>query len=484
MGPFPIAMLALLLFVPAAIASFARLPRATAAAGVVIFGSVFLPERTAWDFPVLPPLDKEYVTYLSALIGALLYRSNAIAKARFGVGPEALLLFMMLANVAAAVTNSQPMWDEAKLEDGRGLWAIIAQTGDDILGVIIPFFVGRALFTTREDLRVLLRLLAAAGIVYTALIVVEIVMSIPFHVFQLSHWIYGVPIRPQWRWGVIQPVVFMDNGLSIATWMGACMLAAIGLTRARVRGILIGAKPSIVVNWFGLLMSLNVAGNLYGATLGLVGWLLRPRVLAGTGLALGLLACFYPAMRMQDVFPDEAIIDIASGIEPERARSLEGRFEEEDFVLGQIGDRVWFGWGTYERIPGAETFGSGEAGLDGWWVIRLGTNGIVGVELHYAMLVWPLIVAWGRIRRWGTRDVALLAALMAIIGMRSVDLLINGWWNSMPVFFAGVLHGVSGAREDAPKQPGPSQDTKPPEPAAETTRLRNSMLLGPSQSED
>ncbi|RIL06866.1 MAG: hypothetical protein DCC71_05205 [Proteobacteria bacterium] len=482
-GPYPIAMLALVAFVPLAIAAFARLPRAIAAAGVVLVGSVFLPEVVAWDFPVLPPFDKEYVTYGSALLGAIAYRSRDVARARFGFGPEALLLLMILANVAAALTNPDPMWDEGRLEPGRGVWAVVAQTGDDVLGIIVPFFVGRALFTTRQDLRVLMTTLAAAGVVYTALIVVEVVMSVPFRVFQLSDWIYGVPMRPQWRWGVIQPIVFMDNGLSVATWMGATLLASVALARARlplrVPIVRLGAKPTIAANWFGLLMTRNIAGNVYGAVLALASWLLTPRMLSTIGLSLALLACTYPALRMADVFPDDAIIEFAAGFDEERARSLKGRFDEEDFVLGNIGDRLWFGWGTYERIPGAETFGHGEVGLDGWWVIRLGTNGIAGVELHYAMLVWPVLAAWRRVRRWGKRDAILLAALMAIVGMRAVDLLINGWWNCMPVFFAGVLYGVCGSRADAAPEPPAGAAPKPPE----GTRLRNTQLLGPSRDE-
>jgi hypothetical protein len=97
------------------------------------------------------------------------------------------------------------------------------------------------------------------------------------------------------------------------------------------------------------------------------------------------------------------------------------------------------------------------------------------------MLVLPVLVAWRRVRRWGRRDAILLAALMAIVGMRAVDLLINGWWNSMPVFFAGVLWGVSGSRAEAPpaERAAPAA-AQPPEPKPP----RNTQLLGPSRDTD
>jgi len=438
-----VALLALALFLPAGVSIFARLPRAQAAAAVVLGGSLFLPERVAWDFPLIPPLDKEYATYLACLAGAYLYRRPSIAAARPGRGPEVLLLFMFLANVATALTNGEPMWDEGKLEPGRGVWAVVAQTGDDLLGIALPCFLGRALFTRREDLRTLSIFLALGGLAYTILILVEVGMSLPFRVFQLSDWIYGVPMRPQWRWGVIQPIVFMDNALAVATLMAGSLIAATALVRSRRAPF--GSRPVLLRSfvWGGLLMTLNVAGNVYGAVLALATMIVRPRVLAGVGLSLVVLAVTYPAASMLNLFPDEVLVEFASGFDAERARSLEGRFLEEEHVLGSIGDRTWFGWGTYERIPGAETFGTGEVGLDSWWIIRLGTNGIVGVELHYAFLAWPVVSAWRRIRRFGRGDATLLASLMAIVGMRAIDLLINGSWNYLPFFLAGSLYGLA-----------------------------------------
>jgi hypothetical protein len=453
MGPSAVALLALVLFVPIAIAIFARMPRADAAAAVALAGTLLLPERTAWDFPLIPPLDKEYITYLAIFLGAYLYRPRSITSARPGTGPEAILLLMFLANVATALANPDPMWDEGRLEPGRGVWAVVAQTGDDFLGFALPFFLGRALFTTRKDLRTLVTFIAGAGLLYTVPILIEVSMSIPFRVFQLSDWIYGVPMRPQWRWGMIQPIVFMENGLALATLMAGSLLAATALAKLGRSAFRLGPILSPAIVWFGLLMTRNVAGNLYGAALTLATLILRPRFLAHIALSLAALTCIYPAMCILRLFPSAALVEFASEFDAERARSLEGRFLEEDHVLGSIGSRVWFGWGTYERIPGAETFGRGEVGLDSYWIIRLGTNGIVGVQLHFLMLAWPVLSAWRRIRRFGNADAALLAALMAIVGMRAIDLLINGWWNYLPVFLAGSLYGLARAPSEAHAAP-------------------------------
>jgi hypothetical protein len=342
------------------------------------------------------------------------------------------------------LANTDPMMDEGKLEEGLGPYSLLVKCVADTLTVGIPFFVGRALFRTREDLRTLLTVLAAAGLVYVPLIVLEVVLSIPFHVWQVSYVVYGVSTQPQWRWGAIQPAVFMDNGLGLVTFMGSTLVAAAGLAKGGMSVYRVTAKRARPLLLFGLVMSRSIAGIVYGATLTLLMAVLRPRLFATAALGLATLAVTYPALRMADLFPNEQIVEFARGYEAEKARSLEGRFEEEEWVLDGMGGRFWVGWGTYGRVPGAETFGTGESGIDGWWVVRLGIAGILGVELIYLMMAVPVFLAWRQTRRLRSPAlIALLGALMAIIGMRMTDLLLNGWWNHLPVFLAGALSGVT-----------------------------------------
>ena len=73
------------------------------------------------------------------------------------------------------------------------------------------------------------------------------------------------------------------------------------------------------------------------------------------------------------------------------------------------------------------------AGLDGYWIIRFGTHGMIGLELRLALLLVPVGIAWRRQKLLGSLpDRALVVALMAIVAMRAVDLLPNGWWNCLP----------------------------------------------------
>ena len=176
----------------------------------------------------------------------------------------------------------------------------------------------------------------------------------------------------------------------------------------------------------------------------------RPRRIGAAALFLTCLAVGYPALRMGGVFPRESIMTLARDFNPERARSLDGRFQEEDHVLKYIGSRIWFGWGTVGRTPGAETFGEGEPGLDGWWTIQLGCRGLVGVMLWLLLLGIPVFQGWRWLGRrsssYSFADRLFVAALMGILAVRMIDLLINGWWNNLPVFLAGALNGLTSPR--------------------------------------
>ena len=449
MQPSPLAYLALLGFLPVAIYVFSRLPRDSATAVVVLAGSVLLPEWLAFDLPVVPPFDKERVTYASALIGALIFHSRSLSAARPGFGPEALVGVFMIGNLATILTNPSPMWDEGRLEPGLSAYDIISGGADELLTFAIPFFLGRAMFNSRASLRTLMICLGAAGFGYGLLILVEVVMAVPFHVFQLSMLLYNLAQQASFRWGVVQPTVFMDHGLSLATWMASCALAAAGLARVKLPAY--GFRPRLVwiLSWVGLLLSRNVAGVLYGTTLSAAITWLSAKNVARISVLLAVIVCGYPALRATDIFPDDKLVEWAAALGKERQDSLWGRFADENFVLDLMEDRIWFGWGNISRVPGAEGLGGWQAGgyeggIDGYWAIRLGTHGALGLELRFLMLILPVLTAWRALDRVRVpQEKILVAALMAIVSMRCVDLLANGWWNNLPVFLSGALYGIA-----------------------------------------
>ena len=452
MFPHPLASFVLFAFFPFAFAIFKRHPPALATAIVVLVGSLFLPEGAALpEMPLIPTFEKEKVTYFACFLAMLTYHRRNFSSARIGTGPELLMIPMMLGFLGSIAMNTQPVFNEGAMREELGAYWFFARSLEDFLTLILPFIVGRAMFRSVEDLQVLMRWIVVAGLVYTVLIVIEIVMAIPFHVWQLSQVIYGISLRPMWRWGVIQPIVFMDNGLSVASYMALAVICAAALLKAKIPiGIPFSGRARLIV-LAGLTMTWNVAGVLYGYIMTIAGIVLKARGFARVAAIIAFLACLYPALRVADVFPDEKLIAIALDFDQDRARSLEGRFEEEEFVLGNFGDRFWVGWGMYDRIPGARSFGAGESGLDSYWIIRAGLTGIVGLEVVFLIMAIPVMVAWRKAKSV-TPDqfLILLGAMMACVAVRMVDLLLNGLWNCLPFFLAGALYGVSQSIDSKP----------------------------------
>ncbi len=484
-----LAYVALVGFIPLAVAIFARLPRATATATTVLAGSLFLPEFLAFDFVGLPPLDKDNITYLGALAGALAYRSRSLSAARPGLGADLIVGLILIANVATIASNPGAMRDEGTVEPGLNAYDAVSMSADVLFRFGVPFFLGRSMFSTREDLRTLLVLLAGAGLIYAVLISIEVVLSIPWRVFHLNRLIYGIAKEASFRWGQVQPAVFLEHGLSVALFMATALLAAVGLAAARMRVFHVAAKVSCSVLFVALVLCRNVAGVVYGGTLSLSVAMLRPSHVARISVLLATLVCVYPALRSAGLFPYQQILDLAGEFDQGRRDSLFGRFHEEEYILDLMGNRIWFGWGNIARVPGAQggnagTEGGFEGGLDGYWVIVLGTHGAVGLELRLALLTLPVLLAWRTLRRMrSAREKTLLVALMAIVAMRCVDLLPNGWWNNLPVFLAGALYSFSrslGNQRTSPLRETIEYRESPSYSAPISERSRSAMNRYPS----
>jgi hypothetical protein len=435
------AYLVLVAFVPLAVVVFGRVRPSLAAATLALAGCLFLPELAAFDLELMPALGKENITYLAILLGALLHRPRVLASAGPGRGPEALLLLMALGNVGTVWSNPEPVFVGPNPIPGLTAYAAVSMTLKDLMRFALPFFLGRALFRTEEELRDLMTVVAAAGLVYGVFVVAEIALSGVFRVFQFGQQIYGTfTAIPEWRYGGIRPVVFMMHPLALSIFVATSVIAAAGLAKARLRVFGLSATLTRALLLIVLLLCRNVASVIFGFSMAALIAFARPRSIATVALGLSLFVCVYPALRLADLFPRDQIVALAEAFDPERARSLAGRFDEEEEVLRSTRDRLWLGWGEYSRIR------ANEEGLDGYYNIESGVVGILGMELRLAMLLLPVVVAWrAQPHAASARGQQLLAALMVMLAVRAVDMIPNGWWTNLPVFLAGALFGVSRA---------------------------------------
>ena len=183
---------------------------------------------------------------------------------------------------------------------------------------------------------------------------------------------------------------------------------------------------------------------IYGVMfLPVVAYVKKPRMWLQTGLAL--LVLLFPLVRGVDIFPTDTLVEWAGKLNEERALSLWFRFDQEDQLLDRARERIYFGWGTYNRnrVFDEET-GADLSITDGDWMIQVGTRGVIGFFGLYGLLAFAVLIASRRIRTIrDKKDKILLASLALISALIAVDLLPNGLFNYLPFFFAGAVHGVS-----------------------------------------
>lgn len=436
-------MIALVAFVPLAFVVFRLLPVQVAALALLIGGEMFLPADGAIDLPGLPSMAKDMLVYTTVFLCLLLYRPQQLLAARPGTSLELLGVLMALGGVATVLGNTDALRygpvDVQAMVPSEAPTSMIA----DLLTYAVPFLLGRMLHRDARDLRRLLTALTIAGVVYSIFGLIEMRLSPQFH-----RWVYGFNAAgfvTAWRLGGYRPMVFMPNGLAYSIFMVTTMLAAVAL--ARVRAPVVGVPSRPIAGWlyFIVLASRSLAVMIFGTLLAPVIAFLRPAWVARTAVVMAVLVMGYPLLRIADLVSWDPVVEIAAGIDEERARSLGGRFEAEGELLDKARERFVFGWGGYSRnwVFDPET-GERDVIPDGYWVLKLGSRGLVGFVTDFGLCVIPVVVAGRRLRRVrGRSDQILLAGLMLIIGLRVVDWIPNGRWSSLPVFLAGALHSCS-----------------------------------------
>jgi hypothetical protein len=307
----------------------------------------------------------------------------------------------------------------------------------------VPFFIGRALFRRSADVRWLFALMAAAGLGYSLLILIELVISPQLHRF-----VYGYHQHAFYqtvRDGGFRPMVFMVHGLNLTLFVVMCMASALALARMRRR---VFGLPALAVGLYlgAIVVACKSTGSVIYAAFLLPLLLLAParvQVWVAAALAAGVLA--YPLLRNTDVLPMEEAVELAGEAwGPRRASSLASRLETEREILARIGERPWFGWSNTGRsaLHDPET-GQMETIYDGFWIILMASRGVVGYLAVFGLLLYPILPAvraMPRIR--APADRVTVGALCLMVVVNVFDLLPNSTVEGYLTLFSGALSGV------------------------------------------
>jgi hypothetical protein len=445
------AFAALLAWPIVAVALFASGPPAPALIWTMLGAHLLLPVGTVLKLPVVPGLDKNSIPALVAFACLLGSRASPKMAARFRTA-DVLLMVVVILPIITSYFNGDDLWVGGALIPvvipGVGLYDGLAATFAQLF-VMLPFWLGRRYLRSPDDVVSLLRALTIAGLAYSLLILFEVRMSPQLHI-----WVYGYfPhfFDQQVRAGGYRPVVFLGHGLLVAFFVATSILSSAALWRSRTRALTM-IPPAAAAVWLGVMGVLckSFGAFLYAFAIAPVIFFTKPLFQVRLAAALVALALLYPMLRTADLVPAKFLVDVAADVSGDRAASLGMRFTQEQMLLEHAWQRPWFGWGRYGRgRVYDERTGRDTSVTDGYWIITITTNGIIGFLAQFGLLALTVFAALGAINRAESgRDRIYLAALALIVAVGVVDLLPNASISAWGWLLAGALLGRSEALFD------------------------------------
>ncbi len=409
---------------------------------------MFWPNRTSFDLPMSPNLDKELFPAFCMLIVLAIKAGPVLARAQAHRSYERLLVIAALGAIGTVVTNTDDLVYGPNRLLGLKINDLVYYVIEVWIRWLPPFLLGHALFRRRADLEDLFRFMVGCGLVYSLFILVEIRLS-P----QLHNWIYGFHqhyFMQSIRMGGYRPIVFMRHGLNVAFFIVMCLLAATALYKANVRLRLPVPffTPKRTVIYLAIILAICKSTGAY-----FYGILALPLLLFGPialqrafATALIVVVMIYPILRSVEAIPVDDILDwIRINVAKERAASLGFRFHNEAEILENTRERIWFGWG-YNARPFEHDIYSGEMTtvVDGAWIIELSAHGIVGFLSLFLMLVLPIVQAVRAIPKLQRKsDRQLLSALTVMCAIYMIEWIPNSPASAELTMLVGALAGVA-----------------------------------------
>jgi len=427
--PNEFAYIALILWPLVSFVLYKRLPIVEATFWTIVGGFLLLPVKVAIDFPFIPPLDKESIPVIAALIGCR-YVKKVKIRLLPKEGIEKWLIIVLLVTPFFTMLNNQETYNfipGLTLHDTFS--AIISQ-----YLFVLPLIIGMQVIKKYEDQILMFKLLVIAALFYSIPILFEVRMS-P----QLHTWIYGFfphSWTQQYRFGGFRPVVFMGHGLIVAMFIAISLGASAILLKEKIKSY--GVTPWFVfIYFFGLLvLSKSVAAIVLGAFLGLAIIWLPLYIIKRLSVFIIIIVITYPFLSIFELFPHEQLVRLAMDLDPARGESLAFRFFNENLLLEHAQKKIFFGWGSWGRyrLAGSVT--------DGYWIITLASYGVLGFISLFGL---PVIIVLKATKYSNfiinKNEKRLLLYHALIVSIIMIDQLPNASLSSWLFFIIGALLG-------------------------------------------
>ncbi|MDX1822777.1 MAG: hypothetical protein R3197_17930 [Paracoccaceae bacterium] len=404
---------------------------------------VLPPLPTEFDLPLVPPLNKETLPAVSALIICILMYGSQMTLFPITLLARIFLIFLVGTPVITALTNGDAVTfgrffiQPLSLKEG-----ITMMLGNALM--VIPFILALNFLRTEKDQRDLLIALVVAGLVYSLPMLFEVRMS-P----QLNTWIYGFfqhSFVQMMRGDGFRPIVFLNHGLAVAFFCFTCILAAVTLfrhekTQSRPALKFLGAA----IYLFVVLILCKSLGSLLFALLAVpLVIFLKVRMQLVIAAFIAVVVMLYPVLKGNQLIPEREILAQVDSINPERAWSLRYRLVNEAILLDRAAYKPWFGWGTFGRSLIHDQDGQILTVPDGRWIVTLGTFGWIGFIGEFGTLGFPLLLLLFRIKSIQASKVSpIFGGLALLLAFNLIDLLPNSTLTPLTWITAGAVLGFS-----------------------------------------
>lgn len=463
--PTPFAYLVLYTWPIVAVILFRRMEPRAALIWTIVAGYLLMPQGIGFDLPLLPAVEKNFIAAtMAAILVAKEVHKRLLATRNFKTEDDDTeeahlrvadadthyqfearrgnLLFWGLLAMAyggallTVLTNGDAVREGLRYIPGLRLYDL-ASIWISMTVMLLPFLLARRYLATPESHVLLLKILVIAGLGYSVLILYELRMS-P----RLNRTLYGYA-NHDWamhvRGGSYRPMVFLNHGIWVATFVALTVLAGFALWREKITqadgwkwlaaGVYLLLVLSICKSLGGLIIALiMLPGFIF---LGVRGQLLLAAVVAGTVL-------LYPTLRGADMIPVDRVTTWAATVDPARAQSFEFRLRNEDILLDRANRKPLAGWGSWGR-PRVSSGEKGGSTADGYWIIVIGVYGWIGYIAQFGMFGLPIILM-----AWGRRSLAITPAtsgLAIVMAAGLIDLIPNATMTPLTWIIAGALMG-------------------------------------------
>ena len=415
-----------------------RYPTKKAIFVAIASATLILPAALEIHLLFLPRFDKNSITGILLIIFLFLLRK------KFRLFQPGLFTKVLLAYCIAIIVtnelNASPIITPVSYIQGLTGYDAFS----DVIRFIIytiPMFLGRYFSTDLNDTEAFFKSLVFMGLIYTLPMLYEVRMS-P----QLHYYVYGYlpsSFFQEVRENGYRPMVFVGHGLGLAFWLSICIIAAVALLKNKLRFTI--ASPKVIVSYlFIVLIFCKTWSALAYAIIGFIAiYKISPSKQVKWSFLIASLIFIYPMLKTTQLFPEKAIISSISAYSPERAESLDYRFQNENKLQARALEKPFFGWGGWGRSAIYSDYdGKGLSVPDGAWIIQFGLYGWVGFLLYYLLLILPLYYATKTFKYIEKRcDQVYFASLSVILAVCLVDSIPNTGMGPIHLFLAGALLG-------------------------------------------